>query len=208
MKGLYSKREELFHATTHGAGAVLAALGAIYLVSRALTLGDPWRVVSFAIYGVTLVLLYTASTCYHAVTRHPLKRKLRVLDHSAIYLLIAGSYTPFLLLRLWGPWGWTLFGVVWAMAIAGVVYKLTLLDRFPRLSIALYLGMSWLAVLAAGPLLQRLDPATLAWLGAGGVVYTAGALIFHFDRIRYAHVVWHFFVLGGSVCHFVAIAGL
>ena len=208
MSGFYTQREELFHATTHAAGAVLAALGAVYLVRQAIVAGDPWRVASFAIYGVTLVLLYTASALYHGVTRHPLKQKLRVLDHSAIYLLIAGSYTPFLLLRLWGPWGWTLFGIIWALALAGVVYKLTLLDRFPRLSTALYIGMSWLAVLAAGPLLQRLAPETLAWLGAGGIVYTVGALIYHFDRIRYAHVVWHFFVLGGSVCHFVAIAGL
>lgn len=208
MSSFYTDREEFFHAVTHGAGAVLAAFGAGFLIVRALLDGDPWRVVSFAIYGGTLVLLYTASALYHGVTRRPLKARLRLLDHSAIYLLIAGSYTPFLLLRLWGPWGWTLFGVVWAMALAGIGYKLVLLDRFPRVSTALYIGMGWLALLAAGPLLRELAPATLGWLAAGGVVYTGGALIYHLDRIPYAHVVWHMFVLVGSVCHFVAIAGL
>lgn len=208
MSMFYTKNEERFHALTHGAGAVLAALGAVYLVARALADGDPWRVVSFAVYGSTLVLLYTASALYHGVRRQELKARLRVLDHSAIYLLIAGSYTPFLLLRLWGPWGWSLFGLVWGLALAGVVYKLTLLDRFPRLSTALYLAMGWLAVVAIGPLIQHLSPSTLAWMVAGGVVYTAGALVYHIQRIRYAHVVWHMFVIAGSVCHFVAIASL
>jgi hemolysin III len=204
----YTKREEVFHAVTHGLGALLALGGAVWLVGRALAAGDPWRVASFAIYGTTLVLLYTASALYHGVRRVDLKARLRVLDHSAIYLLIAGSYTPFLLLRLWGPWGWSLFGVVWALALAGVIYKLTLLDRFPRLSTLLYLAMGWLALVAIVPLMERLTLATLAWMVAGGVVYSLGTLIYHLDRVRYAHVIWHMFVLAGSVCHFVAIARL
>lgn len=204
----YTKAQERFHAATHGAGAVLAALGAAYLVVQALAAGDPWRVASFAIYGATLVLLYTASTLYHGVTRHELKARLRVLDHSAIYLLIAGSYTPFLLLRLRGPLGWSLFGMVWGIALAGIVYKLTLIDRFPRFSTASYLAMAWLALIAVVPLFQRLGTVTLAWVIAGGVIYTTGSLIFHFDRIRHAHVVWHLFVLAGSLCHFVAISRL
>ena len=126
MSSFYTEREELFHAVTHGIGAAAAAVGAAYLILRAMAMGDPWRVVSFAIYGTTLVLLYTTSAFYHGVTTGGLKARLRVLDHSAIYLLIAGSYTPFLLLRLWGPWGWSLFGVVWALALAGVIYKLML----------------------------------------------------------------------------------
>jgi hemolysin III len=207
MSDFYTKREELFHAVTHGAGAVAAALGAAYLVVPALIDGDPWRVASFGVYGATLVLLYTASALYHGVRRSELKAKLRVLDHSAIYLLIAGSYTPFLLLRLWGPWGWSLFGLVWALALGGVVYKLTLMDRFPRLSTGIYVGMGWLAVLAIGPLVQHVAPATLALVVVGGVVYTAGTLVFHLG-LRYAHVVWHMFVLVGSVCHYAAIARL
>jgi hemolysin III len=204
----YTRSEEFFHAVTHGAGAILAALGAVYLVTQALGQGDPWRVASFAIYGTTLVLLYTASALYHAVGRLDLKAKLRVLDHSAIYLLIAGSYTPFLLLRLWGPWGWSLLAMVWTVALAGIIYKLTLLDRFPRFSTLSYIAMGWLALAAIGPLFHRLAPATLAWVVAGGVIYTSGTLIYHLQRVRYHHVVWHMFVLAGSVCHFVAIARL
>ena len=208
MSSMYTASEERFHALTHGIGAALAALGAAYLLIRAIAAGDPWRVVSFAIYGTTLVLLYTASAFYHGVTTRKLKARLRVLDHSAIYLLIAGSYTPFLLLRLWGPWGLSLFGLVWGMAIGGIIYKLTMLDRFPRLSTALYLAMAWLAVIAAVPLLDRLSPQTLGWLLGGGVVYTGGTLVYHMNRVRYAHVVWHLFVLVGSICHFIAIAQL
>ena len=208
MSGFYTRHEELFHALTHGVGAVLAAVGAAWLVVDALANGDPWRVVSFGIYGLTLVLLYTASTLYHGVTARGWKARLRLLDHSAIYLLIAGTYTPFLLLRLRGGWGWSLFGLTWALAVAGVVYKLAFLDRWPRLSTGLYLAMGWSALIAVGPLVRQLSPATLAWVVAGGVVYTAGTLVYHLDRVRYAHAVWHLFVLAGSVCHFVAIARL
>jgi hemolysin III len=208
MSGFYTRHEEFFHSVTHAAGAVLAAVGALWLVVEAVSAGDPWRVVSFGVYGLTLVLLYTASALYHGVTTRGLKARLRVLDHSAIFLLIAGTYTPFLLLRLRGPWGWSLFGLTWALAVAGVAYKLTLLDRFPRLSTLLYLGMGWSAVIGVGPLVRHLSPVTLAWMVAGGLVYTAGTLVYHMDRVRYAHVVWHLFVLAGSVCHFVAIARL
>ncbi|MEX0891929.1 MAG: hemolysin III family protein [Gemmatimonadota bacterium] len=208
MSGFYTLNEERFHAVTHGLGALLAVIGATYLMVQAVAGGDTWRIVSFAIYGTTLVLLYTASALYHAATRQSLKARLRVLDHASIYMLIAGSYTPFLLLRLWGPWGWILFGVVWALALGGVIYKLTLLDRYPRLSTALYLGMGWLALLAAPPLFQRLPTGTLLWLVAGGLVYSSGTLIYHLERVRYAHVIWHMFVLVGSACHYVAIARL
>lgn len=208
MDRSFGADEEFFHAVTHGMGAALAAGGAVFLVARAVAGGDPWRVTSFAIYGVTLVLLYTASAFYHGVTRRELKARLRLLDHSAIYLLIAGSYTPFLLLRLRGPWGWSVFALVWGLAVAGIVYKLTLMDRFPRFSTAFYVGMSWLAVVAGGPLLRELSPGMLAWLIAGGLIYTGGTLVFHLDRVRYAHVAWHVFVLAGSTCHFMAIAQL
>ncbi|HUH12232.1 MAG TPA: hemolysin III family protein [Longimicrobiales bacterium] len=207
MSGFFSVQEERFHSVTHGAGAVLAMVGAAWLLMGAVRSGDPWRIVSMAIYGLTLVGLYTASTLYHGVRVERLKARLRVVDHAAIYLFIAGSYTPFLLLPLRGAVGWFLFGLTWALAVGGVVYKLTLLDRFPRLSTVLYLGMGWLALVAVVPLVQRLSPATLAWMVAGGVVYSAGTLVYHMSA-RYAHVAWHLFVLVGSVCHFVAISHL
>lgn len=208
MSRFYTRHEEFFHSLTHGIGAVLAAVGAVYLVVRGVETGDPWRIVSFAIYGITLVGLYTISTLYHGVTTHGLKARLRLMDHSAIYFFIAGSYTPFMLVPLRGPFGWFMFGLAWALAVGGVVYKLKLLDRFPRLSTALYLAMGWLALFAMVPLLNRLSPQVLAWIVAGGVLYTSGTLVFHLKRVRYAHVVWHLFVLGGSVCHYVAIAQL
>ena len=208
MSKFYTKDEELFHSVTHGIGAVLAAVGAGYLLLQAVSAGDPWRIVSFAIYGTTMVALYTISTLYHGVTTAGLKSRLRLMDHSAIYFFIAGSYTPFLLLRLWGPWGWMMFGLIWALAVGGVIYKLILLDRFPRLSTGLYLAMGWLALIVMVPLFPRLSPVTLAWIVAGGIIYSAGTLVFHLDKVKYAHVIWHLFVLGGSVCHFVAIASL
>lgn len=208
MDGFYSEREELFHSATHGAGALIAAAGAGYLLGEAWGAGDGWRLAAFAIYGATLVLLYTASTLYHAARSRGLKETLRVLDHSAIYLLIAGTYTPFLLLRLREPWGWTVLVAMWATALGGVAYKLNFLDRFPRASTAMYLGMAWLGLVAGLPLIHRLGLGTLGWLLAGGLIYTAGTLLYHLERVPYAHVVWHMFVLGGSVCHFVAITHL
>lgn len=208
MSKFYTDHEELFHSITHGVGAVLAAVGAGYLVVQAVQDGDPWRIMSMAIYGVTLVALYTISTLYHGVRSRKLKVRLRVMDHSAIYLFIAGSYTPFLLMPLRGPWGWFMFGLAWAMAVGGVIYKLTLLDRFPRLSTMLYLAMGWVALLAFVPLFQRLSVETIAWVVAGGIIYSAGTLVYHLDRVPYAHVAWHIFVLAGSVCHFVAISQL
>jgi hemolysin III len=208
MSRFYTRHEERFHSLTHGAGAVLAVVGASYLVWKAVAAGDPWRVASMVIYGLTMVGLYTASSLYHGVTSLRLKDKLRLVDHSAIYVFIAGSYTPFMLVPLRGPWGWFMFGLAWALAVAGVIYKLTLLDRFPRLSTILYLGMGWLALIAIGPLVHQLPLSTLVWVVAGGLIYSGGTLVYHMNDVRYAHVAWHLFVLGGSVCHFVAIASL
>lgn len=204
--GFYTEIEERFHSITHGAGAILAAVGIAYLLSQAMAEGDPWRIVSFAIYGTTLLLLYSASTLYHGATARELKARLRVLDHSAVYLLIAGTFTPFLMLPLRGPLGWTMLGLIWGLALGGIVYKLKFLDRYPRLSTVMYLAMSWLALLGVIPLIERLPSVTFAWLLAGGVVYTSGTVVYHLNRMPYAHTVWHLFVLGGSVCHFVAIS--
>jgi hemolysin III len=135
-----------------------------------------------------------------------LKRRLQLLDHCAIYVLIAGTYTPFLLDPLRGPWGWSLFGVIWALTAAGVVFKILFIERFPRLSTAVYLGMGWLVLIAAGPLIQVLEPSAVIWLVAGGLAYTGGTAFYHANRLPYAHAIWHLFVIAGSVCHGIAVA--
>jgi hemolysin III len=198
-------REEIANAVTHGVGAAAALAGAIVLVVLSALRGDPWSIVGTAVFGATMVLLYAASTLYHAVQRPAAKARLKVLDHCAIYLLIAGTYTPFTLVGLRGGWGWSLFGVIWGLAVAGVVFKLFFTGRFPRLSTAIYLGMGWMVVIAAGPMVQRLPGATLALLVAGGVAYTAGTFFYHSRRIPYAHAVWHLFVLAGTTFHALAV---
>jgi hemolysin III len=198
-------REESVNAWTHGIGALLSVIAASVLITRAAIRGGAWETVGAAVFGVTLLTLYVASTLYHSA-RTPLWRsRLQVFDHCAIFLLIAGTYTPFLLHELRGAWGWTLFAVVWAMAAAGIVFKLFCTGRFRVLSTLLYLGMGWLAVVATQPLLEHVAPATLAWMVAGGIAYTLGTP-FYINRRRYAHAVWHAFVLLGSACHVIAVA--
>jgi len=199
------RREELANALTHGAGAVAAAVATAVLLTVAVVGGDGWMVASSAVFGASMVLLYTASTLYHAARAPAVKARLQVLDHCAIYLLIAGSYTPMALVGLRGGWGWSLFAVAWTLAAAGTVFKLFFTGRFPRLSTATYVGMGWLAVIAIGPMVHRLPAATLAWIVAGGVTYTAGTVFYHSRRIPYAHAIWHLFVIGGSACHFAAV---
>lgn len=206
MDDSVNRREELASALTHGAGLVAAVAGAAALVTYSALRGDVWSIVGTAVFGATLVLLYAASTLYHASRGARCRARLRVADHCAIYLLIAGTYTPFTLVGLRGGWGWSLFGVVWALAVAGVGFKLFCTGRFPRLSTALYVAMGWMVVVAAGPMTRLLSPVTLAWLVAGGVAYTAGTAFYHSRRIPYAHAVWHLFVMAGSACHFVAVA--
>ena len=199
--------EEIAHSVTHGLGAALSVAGLVLLVVRAVASGDPWRVVSFAIFGATLVLLYTASTLYHALTPARAKSVFNVLDHAFIYLLIAGTYTPFLLVSLRGPWGWSLFGVVWGLAIAGGVFKVWFTGQFRLVSTLLYIGLGWLCVIAVKPMLANVPPAGLGWLLAGGVAYTGGSVFYLWRGMRYHHAIWHVFVLAGSLCHFVAIYG-
>ena len=197
--------EEIAHAVSHGVGAVLAIAGLAGLVAVSARRGDAWAVTSSAVFGATLVLLYTVSTLYHALPDPRTKRIFRVLDHSAIYLLIAGTYTPFTLGPLRGPWGWALFGVVWTAAVAGVVFKSVALGRAPIVSVALYVAMGWSVVFAFGPLVRALAPGGVALLVAGGVAYTAGLVFFAWERLRYGHFVWHLFVLTGSACHYFAV---
>jgi hemolysin III len=200
----HDERWEIANAVTHGVGAAAAAAGAAVLVVLASLRGDVWQIVSSAVFGATLVLLYTASTAYHAARDPAVKRRLKLFDHCAIYLLIAGTYTPFMLVGLRGGWGWSLFGVIWGLAVAGVVFKLLFIERFHRLSTAIYVAMGWLVIVAAVPMVRALDTSTLAWLVAGGLAYTAGTLFYHARR-PYAHAVWHLFVIAGSACHFAAV---
>lgn len=197
--------EEIANVVSHGLGLLLAVAALPILVWQAVRVGTGRDVVAASVFGATMIGLYLVSTVYHAMPPGRAKVWLNRLDHAAIYVFIAGSYTPFTLGVLRGSWGWVLFGIVWAMAVFGVVVKLLDRLRHPLVSTALYLVMGWVALVAAVPLFDRLPGAGLAWLVAGGLSYTLGAVVFLFDeRVRYAHFVWHLLVLGGSVCHFFA----
>ena len=196
---------EKFNAVTHLVGAVLALAGAVFLVVIAAIGGDPWKVVGIAVYGTTLVSLYSFSGLYHSLRGRP-KNVLRKLDHQSIYLLIAGSYTPFCLVTLRGPWGWSLLGIVWGLAVLGGLQEFRPRNGPRILSVVIYVAMGWVAIAAWVPLLQALGPAGFAWLAAGGLFYTVGIVFFALDtRLAHAHGVWHLFVLAGSACHYVAI---
>jgi len=200
-----TRREELANALIHGTGLAASLVGLPALILVADARGSTRQVVACAVFAATLVILYGASTLYHALPASKPKRVLRVIDHSAIYLLIAGSYTPFTLGVLSGTLGWTLFGVIWGLAAFGILYKTVMGFRFPRLSILLYVGMGWLAVVAIVPLARALPWEGLAWLVAGGLCYTAGVPFYLRDRLRYRHAVWHLFVLAGSACHYAVV---
>ena len=197
--------EEIANSVTHGAGLVASIAGLVVLVAAAARRGDAWIITSCAIYASTLVLLYAASTLYHSLAATRARHVFQIIDHSAIYLLIAGSYTPFALVNLRGPWGWSLLVIVWVLAAAGVTAKAVFGPRWPMVSTVLYIAMGWTAVVAIKPMLLHVAPAGIAWLVAGGLAYTGGVVFFALDRMRYNHALWHLFVLGGSVCHFVAV---
>lgn len=201
----YPAREERIHWITHAVGVAAGLIAIPWLVATAAGTGDPWRIVSGVIFGLSALLLFATSVAYHAATEPRTKSRLRRLDHSAIYLLIAGSYTPFTLGVLRGPWGWSLFGVVWGLALAGILAKTILGVRFRLASTLLYVGMGWVGVVAARPLMQALSGHELAWIAAGGLVYTAGVPFYLWKSKPYTHAVWHVFVLAGAACHFVAV---
>ena len=205
MGAAYPPREELANRLTHGLGAALSVGGLGLLVFHAQRDGDIWQVVSTAIFGTSLVLLYTSSTLYHSFRDERLKVLLRKIDHAAIFLLIAGSYTPFLLVTLRGPWGWSLFGVVWGLAIIGVVLKFWFTGRFRVVSTLIYLGMGWLVMVVFKPLMAALPAGGLKLLMAGGLCYTGGTVFYLWKRLPYQHAIWHLFVLAGSACHSVAV---
>jgi hemolysin III len=193
------------HALTHGIGAVLSIVALVFMLIWAAAYGDGWHVVAASIYGASLILLYTASTLYHAFPWPKMKAVFQQLDHAAIYILIAGTYTPFALINLRDAWGWTLLGVAWGIALVGVVLELTLKKRIAWLSLTLYLGMGWMAIIAINPMIDNVDAGGLMLLVAGGLAYTLGVIFYVWKSLPYHHAIWHLFVLAGSVFHFFSI---
>lgn len=197
--------DEWVNVLTHALGVILSISGFFFLLDSAFFEYNPLKQISYAVYGVSLVALYTASTCYHAVRKPRLKKVFRTVDHCAIYLLIAGSYTPITLLGLDDLWGRGLLAVVWGMAFLGIAMKIFSTHRFKIFSTALYLLMGWMVVIAAEPLVDRLNSSALYWLIGGGVFYTVGVVFYAMDKRRFYHAIWHLFVLCGSICHYIAI---
>ena len=200
-----SPGEEIANSVSHGVGLLAAVAAAPVLVVAAVWRGSAAGIVGASVFAATIVMLYFTSTLYHALPGNRAKRVFRVLDHGAIFLLIAGTYTPFTLGVLRGAWGWTLFGLVWGLALAGVVLKTAGGVRYPMLSTSVYLAMGWLALIAVKPLWHRVPIWGLFWLLAGGIAYTVGVAFFAAKRVRYSHFVWHLFVIVGTACHFIAV---
>lgn len=201
----YTFAEEVFNSLTHGVGALLGIAGLVILLVFAAIDGNAWKIVSSALFGASMVFLYTSSTLYHAVSGRK-KVILNKIDHAAIYVLIAGTYTPFMLVTLRGPWGWSLFGAIWGLTVAGIVFKLYFYTpKLRTLSALLYIVMGWLVIVATRPLLENLSSGGLWWLLAGGVSYTAGVVFYLWKKLPFGHGIWHLFVLGGTVCHYFAI---
>ena len=197
--------EEIANSITHGLGAAIALAGSIALIVRATLSGSTLYTVSVSVYGCTLLLLYAASTLYHAIQSPGVKSAMKLADHISIYLLIAGTYTPFSLYGLGGGWGWTIFAIIWTLAIAGVVFKIFFVGRFRVLSTVIYVAMGWIVVIAVVPLVQTLSTVTLFWLVAGGLAYTTGTLFYLAGSLPFGHSIWHLFVLAGSIFHYIGI---
>jgi len=200
-----SPGEEIANSVSHGLGLLAAATAAPVLVHSAVRHGGAARIAGASVFAAAMVLLYVTSTLYHALPGNRAKRLFQILDHAAIFLMIAGTYTPFTLGVLRGTWGWTLFGIVWGLALAGIVLSATGGVRYPKLRTFLYLAMGWLIVIAAKPLWLRMPKEGLFWLSAGGIAYTAGVAFYAAKRVRYSHFVWHLFVIAGTACHFIAV---
>jgi len=201
----YSVVEEIAHALTHGVGAILSIVGLVFMLVWAAAYGDVWHVVAASIYGASLILLYTSSTLYHAFPWPRVKAVFQQMDHAAIYLLIAGTYTPFALINLRGPWGWSLLAVAWGIAFIGVMLELVLKERRKWLSLSLYLGLGWMALVAIKPMLDNVAADGLLLLLFGGLAYSFGVIFYVWKSMRFHHAIWHLFVLAGSMFHFFAI---
>ena len=202
---IYSAAEEKLNVVSHGLGLVLSIFGLVILILRALDFSNVFLTISFTVYGLSLIILYAASTLYHNTSDLNLRYKLKIFDHIAIFILIAGTYTPFSLVTLSGTIGWIIFGVAWAIAVLGAVLKIFFTGRYKILSTLLYVGMGWIIIFAINPLLENLDKAGIWWLFAGGLAYTIGAVLYNVSRLNFNHAIFHFFVLAGSFCHFLAI---
>jgi len=204
----FTDGEHIANSVSHGIGIGLSIAGLVLLIVRAVKLGTAWHVVSFSIFGGTLIFLYLASTLYHSFPKRPIKAFLQRLDHIAIYFLIAGTYTPFLLTNLKSPMGWVVFGIVWTLALTGLVLKLSLTKRFNNPSVGLYLAMGWLIVLLLRQAIQSFDLTTLLMIAIGGVFYTSGILFYRARKLSYSHAIWHVFVLAGSIFHFFGVMAI
>ncbi|HPE74806.1 MAG TPA: hemolysin III family protein [Draconibacterium sp.] len=198
-------KEEIFNSITHGVGVLLSIAALVILVVLAVGKGNAWHVVSFSIYGSTMVLLYLASTLYHSFTAEKVKNLFARFDHAAIFLLIAGTYTPFLLTALRGTFGWVLFGIIWGVAVVGVVIRSIYLTRFRKLMVAIYLIMGWMFVVAVGPMINNLPLTSIIFLFLGGIFYSVGVVFYVKRNLKYGHGIWHLFVLAGSIMHFFAV---
>ncbi|MBM4135593.1 MAG: hemolysin III family protein [Nitrospira sp.] len=202
---LFKLKEEIAHSVTHGIGIVLAIAGLGILIAHTTTFGSARHIVSCSIFGTALIVLYSASTLYHGIQHPKAKKVLRIIDHSSIYLLIAGTYTPFTLVNLRGAWGWSLFGVIWGLAILGIVLQFSPLRQFSSIRLILYIIMGWAVLVAIKPLSASVPVSALILIVAGGVTYTVGVIFFLWRRLPYHHAIWHIFVLSGSVLHYLAV---
>lgn len=198
----FTTGEEVANSIIHGFGMLFSLAALVLMIIFSALEGTAWHVVSTSIFGVTLLLLYTSSTLYHALTNRKAKNLFEIFDHSSIYLLIAGTYTPFTLVTLRGPLGWTIFGIVWGMAVLGILFKIFFVKRFVFLSTLIYIIMGWMIIIGINPLMQNIDPKGIFWLVTGGILYTLGTVFYIWRKFRYHHAVWHLFVLAGSFCHF------
>ena len=201
----YSPVEERINISSHAFGLLLSIAALALLVSHATASGDVWHIVSFSIFGSSLIILFAASTIYHSARDPGLRARLRVVDHASIYVLIAGTYTPFTLVTLNGSVGWTIFAITWGMALSGIVLKLFFTGRFQLVSTLMYVFMGWIIVFAISPLIDNLHPDGLSWLVAGGIAYTVGAILYGIKKIKFNHAIFHVFVLIGAFCHFMAV---
>lgn len=200
-----STSEEIANSITHGIGVVVSIVGLVLLVVFSAKKNDVWRVTSFSIYGATMIMLFLASTLYHSFTNIYVKKFFRIIDHSSIFLLIAGTYTPIVLLAIKGAWGWSIFGVVWGLTLFGIIFEIFFMGRFKVVSIGLYLLMGWIVVVAIKPMIENVPKEMLFYLLGGGLFYSLGIIFYVNKKMKYHHAIWHVFVLAGAVCHFIGM---
>ena len=201
----YSPAEERINVASHAVGTVLSVVALVLLVVHASLHGNVWHIVSFSVFGSSLIILYASSTFYHSARTEELRTRLRIVDHATIYILIAGTYTPFTLVTLGGVAGWTIFGVSWGMATVGIILKIFFTGKYDLISTLMYVFMGWIIVFAFEPLVNNLSEEGLFWLVAGGVSYTVGAILYSIGKIKFNHAIFHIFVLLGSICHFISV---